>query len=80
MCKKPDLVILDVKLQDMPGLKLLHEIRERATTPVVLITTKMAPIVSTVDSVVVLRKPFSPSQLMARIREVLGSNHPSAKP
>jgi DNA-binding response OmpR family regulator len=71
--EEPDLVILDVQLDDMHGLQLLHEIRERAETPVVLITTVMAPILSAIESVAVLRKPFSPPQLMEKIREVLGA-------
>jgi len=80
MRERPDLVILDVQLDDMHGLQLLHEIRERAETPVVLVTTKMAPILSAIDSVAILRKPFSPSQLMAKIREALNAKAKKKRP
>jgi two-component system KDP operon response regulator KdpE len=73
MRESPDLVIVDVELDDMNGLQLLYEIRERAETPVVLITPNMAPILSAIDSVAVLRKPFSPQQLMEKIREAIAA-------
>ena len=70
-----DLVILDVQLPDMHGLHLLREIRERSqVVPVVLMTGKLAPIYSAIASVSVLRKPFSPAQLLDRIREAVDAN------
>jgi len=75
---KPDLVLLDLMLPGMSGLEVCREIRKRESTvdvPVVMLTANGEE----TDIVVGLEmgadddlvKPFSPRELVARIRSVL---------
>ncbi len=71
----PALVILDVGLPDLSGFEVFKRIRERADVPVVFLTARSDEI----DRVVGLElgaddyvaKPFSPRELVARVRSVL---------
>jgi two-component system catabolic regulation response regulator CreB len=71
----PALVILDVGLPDMSGFELFKRLRERVDVPVVFLTARGDEI----DRVVGLElgaddyvpKPFSPRELVARVRSVL---------
>ena len=71
----PDFVILDLGLPDRNGLDVLREIRQRDTTPVLILTARG----DETDRVVGLElgaddymvKPFSPKELVARIRAIL---------
>lgn len=71
----PALVILDVGLPDLNGFDLFKRLRERADVPVVFLTARGDEI----DRVVGLElgaddyvaKPFSPRELVARVRSVL---------
>jgi two-component system, OmpR family, catabolic regulation response regulator CreB len=71
----PALVILDVGLPDLNGFELFKRLRERADVPVVFLTARGDEI----DRVVGLElgaddyvaKPFSPRELVARVRSVL---------
>jgi DNA-binding response OmpR family regulator len=73
--ESPDLVLLDVGLPDMDGFKVLQEIRFFSDVPVVMLTARD----DTVDKVKGLElgaddyvtKPFSPRELMLRVRAVL---------
>lgn len=70
---EPDLVVLDVQLPDMDGLQVLGEIRQRSLeVPVVILTTRMAPVYSAIPSVTVLRKPFLPSAFLDQVGRALG--------
>jgi DNA-binding response OmpR family regulator len=70
-----DLVVLDLRLPGEDGLQLARALRERATVPIVLLTGKAEE----ADRVMGLElgaddyvtKPFSPRELLARIRAVL---------
>ena len=72
----PSLVILDLRLGREDGLDLLREIRARSDVPVIITTGHRR---DEVDRVVGLElgaddyviKPFSPRELLARIRAVL---------
>ncbi len=73
--EQPDLVILDLGLPDMDGSDLLRMIRSVSEVPVIVITARGADdvVVRTLDAGAddYLVKPFSVSQLVARIRAVL---------
>jgi two-component system response regulator ResD len=72
---RPDIVLLDLMLPKVDGLEVFRRIREVADIPVVMITAKGEE----VDRVVGLElgaddyvaKPFSPREVVARIRAVL---------
>jgi two-component system alkaline phosphatase synthesis response regulator PhoP len=75
---KPDLVILDLMLPGLSGMELCKILRERSETerlPVLMLTAKAAE----TDRVVglemgaddYLTKPFSPRELVARVRAIL---------
>lgn len=73
--EKFDLVLMDVMMPFMDGITALRMIREKAATPVILLTAKGEEYDKVfgfdlgADDYVV--KPFSPKELMARIRAVL---------
>jgi len=70
-----DLVLLDLKLPGEDGMQLARAVRERATIPIILLTGRKEE----VDRVMGLElgaddyvtKPFSPRELLARVRAVL---------
>lgn len=70
-----DLVLLDLRLPGEDGMQLARTLRERASVPIVLLTGKK----DEADRVMGLElgaddyvtKPFSPRELLARIRAVL---------
>ncbi len=70
-----DLVVLDLKLPGEDGMQLARTLRERGTVPIVLLTGRNEE----ADRVMGLElgaddyvtKPFSPRELLARVRAVL---------
>lgn len=79
-----DLVILDIMMPFMDGMTCLHEMRTRKImTPVIMLTArteeydKLAGLEGGADDYVV--KPFSPRELVARVRAVLGRTMPKAE-
>jgi DNA-binding response OmpR family regulator len=76
----PDLVVLDVMFPGASGLDLLAELRARSEVPVILLTARA----DEVDRVLGLElgaddyvvKPFSPRELVARVRTVLRRTRP----
>ncbi|HYO93140.1 MAG TPA: response regulator transcription factor [Polyangiaceae bacterium] len=70
-----DAVLLDIMMPGMDGLTVLRKIRERSALPVIMLTAKG----DETDRVVGLElgaddylpKPFSPRELLARLRAVL---------
>jgi two-component system OmpR family response regulator len=71
----PALVVLDLMLPDLDGLEVCRRIRETSTMPVLMLTArdddldKIAGLEVGADDY--LTKPFSPRELVARVRAVL---------
>ncbi len=71
----PDLIVLDITLPGIDGLELCRRIRAQSTTPVLFLSARS----DEVDRIVGLElggddylvKPFSPRELVARVRAVL---------
>ena len=71
----PNLVILDVMLPGIGGIDLCKKIKDKYSMPIIMVTAKTGE----TDAVLGLefgaddyvRKPFSPRELMARVRSVL---------
>ena len=75
------LVILDVMLPDGDGFGVLNEIRQTSRIPVIMLTTRsaIADRVSGLEGGAddYVPKPFTPIELLARIRTVLRRGQPS---
>ena len=72
---KPGLVVLDLMLPDRSGEDICREIRERSDVPILMLTAKasederVAGLALGADDY--LTKPFSPRELVARVRAIL---------
>ena len=79
--REPDLVVLDVLMPEMDGLAVLRELRRTSRVPVVILSSRGEE----VDRVVGLElgaddyvpKPFSPRELVSRVRAVLRRSLPA---
>lgn len=79
----PGLVILDLKLPEVPGREVCREIKKRAPALPIIILSAAS---DEVDKVLLLElgaddyvtKPFSPKELLARVRAVTRRAHPTA--
>ena len=76
--EKPDLILLDCMMPGMDGfavLRSLKESKELQATPVIMLTfrSKDSDVINALDlgAADYIVKPFSPSELLARIRKVL---------
>lgn len=71
----PDLMVLDLMLPGIDGLEVFRTLRSRAPVPVIMLTAKgseddrVAGLELGADDY--LSKPFSPRELIARVRSVL---------
>jgi len=74
-----DLVLLDLRLGAEDGMRLLRELRDQSQVPVIVLTgrTEEADRVMGLELGAddYLTKPFSPRELLARIRTVLRRRH-----
>jgi two-component system, OmpR family, KDP operon response regulator KdpE len=72
---RPDLIVLDMGLPDMAGVDVLRSVRSWSSVPVVVLSVRggEADKVMMLDSGAddYITKPFSPSELLARVRVAL---------
>ena len=82
--RRPDVVILDLSLPDVPGLEVLRRLREWSHLPVLILSVrgqesdKIAALDAGADDY--LTKPFGGGELLARIRVLLRRAQPAAEP
>ena len=82
--EQPDLVVLDLTLPQMDGLDVARAIRRERNTPIIMLTAR----VQETERIVGLElgaddyvtKPFSPRELVARVRAVLRRTESSDEP
>lgn len=80
----PDLIVLDVMLPEIDGFSVLTELRRKRDIPVILLTARteetdrVLGLELGADDYVV--KPFSPRELVARVRSVLRRSSATDKP
>lgn len=80
----PDIILLDLGLPDMDGLKVIKEIRKWSTLPIIIIsartneTEKVTALDEGADDYIT--KPFGTSELLARIRTALRHSNKCGKP
>lgn len=72
---KPDVILLDVMMPKMDGFEVCREIRKTSNVPIIMITARgedferiMGLDIGADDYIV---KPFSPAEVMARVRAIL---------
>ena len=81
--EKPDLVVLDVLMPRMDGLQFTRRIRQERDVPIIMLTARAEE----TDRIVGLElgaddyitKPFSPRELVARVRAVLRRVRPEVE-
>lgn len=79
--QKPDLVVLDLMLPEVDGLEITRRLRAEGETPIIMLTARR----SEADRILGLEmgaddyvvKPFSPQELVSRVRAVLRRTHGS---
>ncbi len=82
--ERPDLIILDVMLPDLDGLEVCRQLRSEFTMPVIFLSAKSEEF----DKVLglslggddYLTKPFSPRELVARVKAILRRSNTTAQP
>ena len=79
----PDLVVLDIMLPGMDGFDITRWIRDRSDAPIIMLTARrgevdrIAGLEMGADDYVV--KPFSPQELVSRVRAVLRRTQKAAQ-
>ena len=73
--KPPDLIVLDIMLPGLDGVALCKAVREFSEVPIIMVTAKIEEIDRLLGLEVgaddYLCKPFSPRELVARIKAIL---------
>jgi len=82
--ERPDLIVLDLMLPGMDGLDVCRTIRRESDVPIIMLTAR----VEEIDRLIGLElgaddyvtKPFSPRELVARVRAVLRRTQRGERP
>ena len=82
--ERPDLVVLDILMPELDGTEVCRWLRQRSATPIVFLSSRDDEI----DRIIGLElggddyvtKPFSPRELVARVRAVLRRTSAPAQP
>lgn len=77
--KPPDLILLDIMLPGMDGMEICREVRKFSNVPIIMLTAR----VEEIDRLIGLEfgaddyicKPFSPREVVARVKAVLRRAH-----
>jgi len=81
--RRPDLVVLDLGLRRLDGLDVARRLRRDGTTPIIILTARVEEsdrlIGLEVGADDYVTKPFSPRELVARVRAVLRRAAPAAQ-
>jgi two-component system response regulator BaeR len=80
-CRLPDFIVLDLMLPGLDGLALCRAVRAFSNVPIIMVTARTEEI----DRLLGLEtgaddylcKPFSPRELVARIKAILRRSHPA---
>lgn len=80
---QPDLIVLDLMMPQMDGWEFMRLHRQERSTPIIMLTAR----IEDVDKIAGLEmgaddyvtKPFSPRELVARVRAVLRRTEPTAE-
>src|SRR5215213_2352443 len=78
---RPDLVLLDLTMEDMSGLEVLARLREMSADARVVVVSadvqrSTAQLVAQSGALRFLGKPVSPGDLLATVRELLAGSAP----
>ena len=82
--RRPDLIVLDLGLPELDGLDVTRTVRAEGATPIVMLTArddeldKLLGLELGADDYIT--KPFSPRELVARVRAVLRRTERAAEP
>jgi two-component system, OmpR family, alkaline phosphatase synthesis response regulator PhoP len=73
--ERPDLIVLDVMLPGLDGLRVCQKLRAESTVPILLLSAKAEPVDRIVGLEIgaddYLTKPFAMRELLARVRAML---------
>ena len=81
--EKPDLIVLDLTMPEMDGIEFTRRLRQEKSTPIIMLTAR----VQETDRIIGLElgaddyvtKPFSPREIVARVRAVLRRAQPETE-
>ena len=80
----PDLVLLDIGIEEIDGLEVCRQVRQWSSVPIILVTAADTPRIKVTALELgaddYLTKPFHTAELVARMRAVLRRAHVSIAP